>query len=32
MRTHFRHSVVAGEELGCRVAQWVAERHFVRQD
>jgi hypothetical protein len=29
---HFRHSVVAGEELGRRVAQWVAERHFARQD
>ena len=29
---HFRHSVVASEELGRRVAQWVAERHFARQD
>jgi hypothetical protein len=29
---HFRHSVVAGEELGRRVAHWVAERHFARQD
>lgn len=29
---HFRHSVVAGEELGRRVAQWVTQRHFARQD
>jgi len=29
---HFRYSVVAGEELGRRVAKWVAERHFGRQD
>jgi hypothetical protein len=29
---HFRHSIVAGEELGRRVAHWVAERHFARQD
>ncbi|MDZ7591260.1 MAG: phosphatase PAP2 family protein [Rubrivivax sp.] len=29
---HFRHATVAGEELGRRVAQWVAQRHFGRQD
>jgi hypothetical protein len=29
---HFRHAVVAGEELGKRVGQWVAQRHFGRQD
>jgi len=29
---HFRYSVVAGEELGRRVAKWVAERYFGRQD
>jgi hypothetical protein len=28
---HFTHSTVAGEELGKRVAQWVALRHFGRQ-
>lgn len=28
---HFRHSIVAGEELGRQVARWVAARHFVRQ-
>jgi hypothetical protein len=28
---HFTYSTVAGEELGRRVAQWVAARHFVRQ-
>jgi len=29
---HFTFSTVAGEELGRRVAQWVAVRHFARQD
>lgn len=29
---HFRHATAAGEELGRRVAQWVASRHFGRQD
>lgn len=29
---HFRPATVAGEELGRRVAQWVAQRHFGRQD
>lgn len=29
---HFRPATVAGEELGRRVAQWVAQRHFTRQD
>jgi hypothetical protein len=29
---HFSHSTVAGEELGRRVAEWVAARHFGRQD
>lgn len=29
---HFRHSVVAGEELGRQVARWVAQRHFGRQE
>jgi hypothetical protein len=29
---HFTHSTVAGQELGQRVAQWVAQRHFKRQD
>ncbi len=28
---HFSHSTAAGEELGKRVAQWVAARHFARQ-
>jgi hypothetical protein len=28
---HFRHSVVAGEELGRQVARWVGQRHFRRQ-
>jgi PAP2 superfamily len=29
---HFSHSTAAGEALGRRVAQWVASRHFARQD
>ncbi|MBL8378673.1 MAG: vanadium-dependent haloperoxidase [Burkholderiales bacterium] len=29
---HFRFSVDAGEELGRRVAAWVAARHFKRRD
>jgi hypothetical protein len=29
---HFTHATAAGEELGRRVAQWVAARHFGRQD
>jgi hypothetical protein len=29
---HFRHATVAGEDLGRRVARWVAERHFGRAD
>ena len=29
---HFAFSTAAGEELGRRVAQWVAARHFTRQD
>jgi hypothetical protein len=29
---HFGFATVAGEELGRRVAQWVAARHFGRQD
>ena len=29
---HFSHATAAGEELGRRVAQWVAARHFLRQD
>lgn len=29
---HFRHSIVSGEELGRRVARWVASRHFGRQE
>ncbi len=29
---HFRHSVVAGEELGRQVARWVAQHHFGRQE
>jgi len=29
---HFRHSTAAGEELGRRVAQWVTQRHFLRQE
>ena len=29
---HFRHSTVAGEELGRQVARWVTQRHFGRQD
>jgi hypothetical protein len=29
---HFSHATAAGEELGKRVAQWVASRHFGRQD
>ncbi len=29
---HFRHATVAGEDLGRRVAQWVAQRHFGRQE
>lgn len=28
---HFRPAVVAGEELGRRVGQWVTQRHFGRQ-
>lgn len=29
---HFAFATAAGEELGRRVAQWVAARHFGRQD
>ena len=29
---HFGFATAAGEELGRRVAQWVAARHFGRQD
>lgn len=29
---HFRFATVAGEALGQRVAQWVAARHFGRQE
>lgn len=29
---HFRFSVDAGEELGRRVAAWIAARHFRRRD
>lgn len=29
---HFAYSTAAGEELGRRVAQWVAARHFGRED
>lgn len=29
---HFSFATAAGEELGRRVAQWVATRHFGRQD
>ncbi len=29
---HFGHSTAAGEELGRRVAQWVAARHFQPRD
>lgn len=29
---HFTYATTAGEELGRRVAQWVAARHFGRQD
>lgn len=29
---HFRPATVAGEELGRRVAQWVAQHHFKRQE
>jgi hypothetical protein len=29
---HFTYATAAGEELGKRVAQWVAARHFGRQD
>jgi hypothetical protein len=29
---HFMYSTVAGEALGKRVAQWVASRHFGRQE
>lgn len=29
---HFRHATAAGEDLGRRVAQWVTQRHFGRQD
>lgn len=29
---HFRHSTVVGEELGKRVARWVAARHFGRRE
>lgn len=29
---HFTFATAAGEELGKRVAQWVASRHFGRQD
>jgi hypothetical protein len=29
---HFTFATAAGEELGRRVAQWVAARHFTRQD
>lgn len=29
---HFRHATVAGETLGREVAQWVAQRHFGRED
>jgi PAP2 superfamily len=28
---HFTYSTAAGEELGRQVAQWVAARHFARQ-
>jgi hypothetical protein len=28
---HFTYATAAGEELGKRVAQWVAARHFARQ-
>ena len=28
---HFRFATAAGEDLGKRVAQWVAARHFARQ-
>lgn len=28
---HFGHATAAGEELGRRVARWVAERHFGRR-
>jgi hypothetical protein len=27
---HFRHSITAGEELGRRIAQRMAERRFAR--
>ncbi len=29
---HFRYSSVVGEELGKRVARWVAARHFGRRE
>ena len=29
---HFSFATAAGEALGKRVAQWVAARHFGRQD
>ena len=29
---HFSYATAAGEELGRRVAQWVAARHFGRQN
>lgn len=28
---HFKHSVVAREELGKQVARWLATHHFSRQ-